>query len=355
MARRGLLLINLGTPKSTEVEDVRSFLREFLSDPWVIDSPAPARLALVNLIICPIRGPKSAAAYRKVWTDEGSPLMVHAQALVRKVAALLPERRVALAMRYQQPSIASVLNELHGEGVHELTVLPLYPQRAGSTTETTIEKVRREAGRISAEFRLDFVPDFFDHPGFIDPQARLAAPLIEDSAPDAVVFSFHGVPESHLRRDDPKGSHCLWSRECCAAVGENNRGCYRAHCEATRRALVNKLGLDPRICHTSFQSRFGPQRWTQPATDTVIDALAERGAKRVVVLCPAFVADCIETIEEIGIELRHQFIEAGGEELVVVPCVNAEDDWAQGVVDIVNDYEAGSSSPAVARGSSSLG
>ncbi|MEZ6196938.1 MAG: ferrochelatase [Planctomycetota bacterium] len=349
MDDRGLLLVNLGTPASTEVADVRAFLAEFLGDPWVIDLPTPFRQALVRGIICPVRGPRSAEAYREIWTDEGSPLLVHSQRLAAKVAALRPERPVVLAMRYGKPSIAAGIAALRERGVRRVTLLPLFPQRSSSTTTTTVEAVRREIARSGGGMELDPILDFFAHPGFVRAQAAAARPLIEELAPERILASYHGVPEDYLRKDDPGGSHCLWSADCCATVGPENAGCYRAQCRATSRALAAELGRPETEVLTAFQSRFGSKRWTVPATDEVVVALARQGVRRLLVLCPAFVADCLETLEEIGLRLRETFLEAGGEAFAVAPCVNADDAWAEGVVAIVRDHEA-SSSPSSSRG-----
>lgn len=334
--RRGLLLVNLGTPDAPRTPEVRRYLREFLSDPRVLDIPALGRWALLNLIILPFRPAKSAEAYRKIWRAEGSPLLHHSRALEAAVrSALAGELEVELAMRYGNPSIASALERLEARGVSELTVFPLYPQYASSSTGSSLEAVYEQVGRAWNVQPLHVVPAFYDHPGFLDAFAEVGRPVVEEVQADHVLFSFHGLPERQvLKSDTSGGKHCLQSAGCCDRIGEANRFCYRAQCFATARGVAERLGLPKEKYTVSFQSRLGRTPWIKPYTDVVLPELAEKGVKRLAVFCPAFVADCLETLEEIGIRAEAQFKGAGGEALKLVPSLNASPLWVKTVVDL---------------------
>ncbi len=316
--RRGILVVNLGTPDAPETAAVRRYLRQFLMDARVVDIPTPARWMLVNLVIAPFRASKSAHAYRAIWTRDGSPLRVHSQALADALQERLGER-VALAMRYGAPSIAEGIARL-GE-VDRIVVVPLYPQYASPTTGSVLEEVYRVlAGRVWVP-PVDVLPPFFNDPGFLDVQARLAADAAAGA--DHVLFSYHGLPVRQVKAASPT---CQLGA-CCEAPSVPP-WCYRAQCLATTRGLVERLGLRPGQFTTSFQSRLGQAEWLGPATDVVVAELAGMGTKRLAVVCPSFVSDCLETLEEIGIRAKESFRAAGGEELRLVPCVNAETDWA---------------------------
>jgi ferrochelatase len=334
----GLLLCNLGTPDAPTPGAVRRYLREFLSDPRVFDMNRVARWLLLNLVILPTRPRKSAEAYRKIWTERGSPLLIHGEALLAAVRERLgAEWVVELGMRYGRPGTAAALARLRQAGVARVVVLPLYPQYAASTTASTVDEVRRLAASSWGSEALTFVGAFYEHPAFIDAFATVGRPVLEAERPDHVLMSFHGLPEQHLRKADRSGRHCLIAADCCARIGEANRDCYRAQCFATARALASRLGLADSSWSVSFQSRLGRTPWIRPYTDATIADLAARGKRRLVVLCPAFVADCLETLEEIGIRAREQFLAAGGEQLALVPSLNASPSWADAVVRIVRD------------------
>lgn len=340
MPTKGLMLVNLGTPDSTSVSDLRRYLREFLSDPRVIDINPIGRWLLLNLIILPFRPRKSAEAYEKVWTDQGSPLMVYGRQLQAKVAERLGDDvHVELAMRYQNPSIAAALDAFAGRGIDEIAVFPLFPQYSSAAFGSAVEKVYEEAGKRWDTPSIQIVPPYYEHPAMIEAFAGVARPVIDELAPDKVLMSFHGVPERHVVKSDQSedGSHCLEKIDCCAAITRVNRQCYRAQCFATARALADALGLAPSAWEVTFQSRLGRDPWIKPYTDERVEALAREGVKRVAVACPAFVADCLETIEEIGMQAREDFQAAGGEELRLVPSLNAEDAWADAVVRIVRE------------------
>ncbi len=331
--RKGVLLVNLGTPDAPQAGPVRRYLREFLSDPRVIDIPALARFLLLNLIILPLRPRKSAAAYATIWTDRGSPLLFHSRDLVEKVRAILgPETPVALGMRYGNPSIASAVEELERAGAADITCLPLFPQYSSAANGSAMEEVMRVVkGRWNVP-AIRVLGAFYDDPGFLDAFAQVARPQLDAFRPDFVLLSYHGLPERHMTKSDTTGGrHCLVASSCCDTLVEANKYCYRAQCFATTRGLVKRLGLTEGSYETTFQSRLGRTPWIKPYTDEFLPELAKRGVKRIAVLCPAFVADCLETIEEIGERALHDWKALGGEELTLVTSLNSEDVWAEWV------------------------
>ena len=346
----GLLLINLGTPDSPRPTDVRRYLREFLSDPRVIDIPGWKRWLVLNLFILPLRPRRSGEAYEKIWTDRGSPLRFHGEDLVRKVRQRLGDAAVVeLAMRYGRPSIASALERLRRADVDRIVVFPLYPQYSSAATGSSIEKVYRAAARLWNTPTLQMVPPFYDHPSFIECCVEVARPHLEEIDPEVVFFSFHGLPERQVHKSDDTGGHCLSSQDCCSRLVTANRNCYRAQCFATARLLAERLGIPPEKREVCFQSRLGRDPWIRPYTDELFVEHPRRGVKRAAVLSPAFVADCLETLEELGIRGVEQWREHGGEVLRVVPCLNAADAWADAVIAIAREHSSWLSpaSPAV--------
>ena len=335
----GLMLLNLGTPDSAQVSCVRRYLREFLSDPRVIDIPAISRFLLLNLVILPFRPKASARAYEKVWTDRGSPLMFHGTDLVDKVAhALGDDVQVELAMRYQNPSIVFALERFRAAGVDDIVVAPLFPQYSSAAWGSAVEKVFLEVGRRWNVPSIHVVPPFYDHPAFIAACATIARPVLDDLKPDRIVMSFHGLPERHmLKGDDAVGTHCLRRSDCCERITAANRNCYRAHSFATARALAAQLGLTADDYEVAFQSRLGRSPWIKPYTDLRVRKLAREGVKRLAVLSPSFVADCLETIEEIGMRAAADFVAHGGEELRLVPSLNSEPVWIDALLRILAD------------------
>ena len=339
--RTGALLLNLGTPDSPSVPDVRRYLREFLSDPRVIDIPALGRWLLLNLVILPFRPKKSAAAYAKIWTPEGSPLLVHSRALAEGVGeALGPDWVVALGMRYGQPTIASAVARLREANVSRLVVLPLFPQYSEAATGSALAKLAEEMQRSDYAPPLATIPAFYDAPGFTQSVASTAEESLRGFAADFVLFSYHGLPERHVRASDRSGAHCLASDSCCASIVEANRDCYRAQCFATTRAVAEILALEPERHATAFQSRLGRTPWIQPFTDHILVALAARGIKRLAVICPSFTADCLETLEEIGIRAAEQWRDLCGGQLELIPAVNARPDWARAVAEMLRGARA---------------
>lgn len=321
----GVLLINLGTPRSPSTGDVRRYLREFLSDPRVIDLRAPLRFALVNAVIAPFRARRSAAAYRKIWDEKtGSPLLAHGRALREALARELgPGFEVELGMRYGEPSLAGALDRLCAAAVARIVVLPLFPQYASSSLGSALARLYELAAARTNVPGLVVRGEFYDAQGFVAAAAEIARPRLSAFHPDHVLFSYHGLPERHVRASDPSGGHCLVSASCCDAIGPANAHCYRAQCAGTTRALAGALGLAEGAFSLSFQSRLGRTPWIRPWTDVRLPELARAGAKRLAVLCPSFAADCLETLEEIGMRGREQWRAAGGEALELVPCVNA--------------------------------
>ncbi|EHY78940.1 ferrochelatase [Stutzerimonas stutzeri ATCC 14405 = CCUG 16156] len=331
MTEQALLLVNLGSPASTEVADVRRYLNQFLMDPYVIDLPWPLRRLLVSLILIK-RPEQSAHAYASIWWPEGSPLVVLSRRLQEAVKPHWTQGPVELAMRYGEPSIETTLTRLAGQGINQVTLAPLYPQFADSTTTTVIEEARRVIRERGLSLQLSILQPFYDQPEYLEALAASARPHLEQDF-DHLLLSFHGLPERHLHKVDPTGSHCLKSDDCCQrAEGAVLASCYRAQCMRTAAGFAAKAGLRDDQWSVSFQSRLGRAKWIEPYTEARLDELAERGVKKLLVMCPAFVADCIETLEEIGDRGREQFVEAGGEELVLVPCLNTHEDWVQTLV-----------------------
>lgn len=340
--KRGLMLVNLGTPDTTKTGDVRRYLREFLSDPRVIDISPWRRWLLLNLFILPFRPQKSAEAYRKIWTHSGSPLLLHGFDLVEKLStALGGEMQVELGMRYQNPSIRAALSRFCEAGIDHIIVFPLFPQYSSAAWGSAVEKVFVEAGRLWNLPTIQVVPPFYEHPGFIEACASVARPVLADLNPDRVLMSFHGLPERHVHKSDESGgAHCLSSDTCCDKIVSANRYCYRAQSFATARALASNLGLDAGEYEVTFQSRLGRSPWIRPYTDIRINELAAAGIKRVAVLSPSFVADCLETLEEIEIRALYDFRKHGGEELRLVPSLNSNDQWVRAVLDMARDAYA---------------
>jgi ferrochelatase len=329
----GVLLVNLGTPDAPRPAEVRRYLREFLLDPRVIDIHPAGRWPLVQVIAL-TRAGKSAGAYQKIWGEDGSPLLVNSLALRDGVRAKLETTAVELGMRYGRPSIDTALAALHDHGCDHLVVVPLYPQYAASSTGSSLEKVYAAASERWNTPYVTVVPPFFDHPTFLDSFAELARARLDEFDADHLLLSFHGLPERHMRKS-AEGPRCLSNQSCCDELVDENRNCYRAQCFATARGLMERLdGFADRhtIC---FQSRLGRDPWIKPYTDKILVERAKAGDRRLAVMCPAFVADCLETLEEIAIRARDDFMAAGGEDLVLIPSLNAEPGWVDGVVQLV--------------------
>lgn len=333
MSDHALLLANLGSPRSTSVSDVRSYLNQFLMDPYVIDIPWPLRRLLVGIILV-TRPAKSAEAYASIWWPEGSPLVVISEQLTEAVRPLWPHGPTRLAMRYGEPSISTRLQELAQQGVKTVTFAPLYPQFADSTTTTAIKEAQQCIAQHKLAIKLNIVAPFYADPRYIDALAKSAEAELQQDF-DHLLLSFHGLPESHLKKLDPTGSHCLSDKSCCATASQAVLDtCYRAQCMRSAELFAQAAGLKPEQWSVAFQSRLGRNKWIEPYTDATLEELAARGVKKLLVMSPAFVADCIETLEELGIEGRAEFLAAGGEELVLIPCLNAQEHWAHALTEI---------------------
>lgn len=336
----GVLLVNLGTPDAPTTPAVRRYLAEFLSDPRVVDIPAVARWLLLHGIILRVRPSQSAAAYRSIWTDAGSPLLVYSRALQEGVQQRLGDGYVVeLAMRYGQPSLADAIERLLAHDLERLLILPLFPQYASATTGSVLERAFELLQQRHVVFPVETMGAFYDAPGFIDALATVTRETLAAHSPDFVLFSYHGLPERQVRKAESDTSLCDMQAPC-PAVGPGNRYCYRAQCFATTRRVIERLGLDAERTGVSFQSRLGRTPWTRPYTDFELPELAKRGIKRLAIACPAFVSDCLETLEEIGIRAREQWLELGGEELFLVPGLNDHPVWMEAVTDMVRQRMA---------------
>ena len=335
-AKTGVLLVNLGTPDSTATGDVRKYLREFLMDGRVIDFPFIPRWMLVNLIIAPFRAPKSAHEYTKLWTERGSPLLFHTVDLKEKLVQKLDPNlyQVEMAMRYQSPSIAEGLEKLNKANVKKIIVISLFPQYASATNGSVVDKVMEIARTWQIIPNITFVNNFVEHPLFLEAWAELGREMLEKESYDAYLFSYHGLPERQIRKGSVDG-YCQLSDKCCAQYTKKNQFCYRSQCFLTTRLIVEKLGLPTDKVVTCFQSRLGKDPWIQPYTEDRIKELATKGAKKVLVFSPAFVADCLETTVEVGQEYKEQFEELGGERWDLVPSLNSRDTWVDCVKDLV--------------------
>lgn len=319
----GLLLLQLGSPTAPTPKAVYKFLVEFLNDPLVIDIPWLARQALVRGIIAPLRSRRVAEAYSSIWTNEGSPLIVHTQSFADKVKNILDRRfDVRWALRYGQPSIEGRLTDWD---IDELFIVPLYPQYALSSSQTAIDKVKEVLRKQGREVRLRVLRDFFNEPEFIHSQTLTIQAAAGEFKPDHYLMSFHGLPEHHVTKLHPK--RCLVKPGCCEKVGKSNRWCYRAQSMATARALKAALNISAEEMTVGFQSRLGNRPWIQPFTDQILPRLVEDGVRRLLVTCPSFVSDCLETLEEVQIRLREQFLSLGGTDLILVPSLNSQDYW----------------------------
>lgn len=323
MSKKGVLLVNLGSPDSPSVSDVRSYLREFLMDGRVLDAPWPIRFGIVHFAILPSRPKQSAEAYHTIWTPQGSPLIVAG----KKVQAELQRRTkmpVELGMRYKNPSIQHALASLRDQGVDETLLIPLFPHYAMSSYETAVVRVQELVPKIAPGMKLTVQPPYYDDPDYIKALVGSVSEYFKQNY-DHLLFSFHGVPERHLRKSDPTKCHCLANENCCDVDSPAHATCYRAQCFKTVAAFVRMAGITK--YSIAFQSRLGRDPWLKPYTDEELGRLANDGVRRLLVICPAFVADCLETIEEIGIRAKETFIEAGGKELVMVPCLNDHPLW----------------------------
>jgi ferrochelatase len=324
----GLLLTNLGTPNSADVTDVCRFLCKFLTDKRVIDIPVLIRYLLVYGLIVPLRAKKSAHAYQLIWSEQGSPLLFHSENLVYQLQkAVGTQCKIALGMRYGQPSINNAINKL--KDCESITILPLYPQYSSAATGSSVEEVMRVIATQEVIPSLMIIRDFYLHPAYITAQAQIIKAHLNDH--EHLLFSYHGIPERQIRKSGCKNA----CPEICPPISENNQTCYKAQCHQTSVLLAKELKLSPNQYSTAFQSRLGKTPWIKPYTDEVLDKLAAKGIKKLTISCPSFVADCLETLEEIGIRAREQWLKLGGEQFTMIPCLNSDDRWINAILEIV--------------------
>lgn len=328
--KNGLLLINLGTPNSTHLRDVKRYLREFLTDKRVIDIPCLIRYMLVYGVIVPFRAKNTAHAYKAIWTKQGSPLRCHSENLVTNLRHILGAQfKISLGMRYGTPSIEQAIHDL--KECETITVLPLYPQYSSAATGSSIEEVMRVLSNMEIIPSVHIIRDFYQHPAYISSQAQLIKQHTHDK--DHLLFSYHGIPERQIHKSTCK-KICAGF---CAPISPNNQGCYRAQCYQTSNLIAQELKLPPNQYSTSFQSRLGKTPWIKPYTDEILRNLIEQGVHHLAVVCPSFVADCLETLEEIGMRAKEQWLSLGGKEFTVVPCLNTNEHWIHGIANIVQN------------------
>lgn len=322
MPKRAVLIVNLGSPDSTSVADVRRYLREFLGDERVLDLPAPLRWLLLEAIILPRRPKKTAHAYSKVWTPQGSPLIATTESVRGKLSqALAGAVPLHVAMRYGNPSIAAAVAALAKEGCEEVLLFPQYPHYAMASWETVVVRVYEEAARLAPSMRVACVQPFFCDADYIGMLHAVAAPQLAKPY-DHLLFSYHGIPERHLRKADSSHAHCTVVADCCTTCSPAHATCYRAQCTRTTSEFAKRAGLDPSRYSISYQSRLAGEPWLTPFTDFELARLPKAGVKRLLVMCPSFLADCLETLEEISMAGRETFLNAGGQQFEKISCPN---------------------------------
>ena len=334
--KKVILLVNLGTPASPSVSDVRRYLKEFLSDPHVIDVPALLRWAIVNLFVLPFRPKQSAEAYRSIWTEQGSPLLWHTEALAEQLQQYLGENYVVrVAMRYGQPALRVCLNQLISEGAKKITLLPLFPQYATATTGSIKQVVFDcfASNKLSPE--LTFIDSFYDDPGFIQSWVQQIQVGNGLAADEHLLLSYHGLPWRQIHKAEKEVSEACQQGHPCPSISSANAGCYRAQCYATSRAIVAELRLTDEAYTVAFQSRLGRTPWITPYTDELLPKLIERGVKKLVIASPSFAVDCLETLEELGIRAEEQWGELGGESFRLIPCLNSSSTWVRSLAGLL--------------------
>ncbi|WP_248724676.1 ferrochelatase [Seonamhaeicola sp. ML3] len=335
--KKGILLVNLGSPDSPDPKDVKKYLGEFLMDERVIDIPYTARALLVRGIILKTRPKASAAAYKKIWWEEGSPLIVISERLQDKIQKQV-DVPVALAMRYGSMTIEKGLRELVDQGVDEVLLFPLYPQFAMATTETILVKAEELRKLHFPNLKIDSVPAFYNRADYIEVLANSIKHHLQGKNYEHLLFSYHGVPERHIRKSDVTKSHCKIDGSCCATPSKAHEFCYRHQCLEVTRLVGEFLQLEEGTYSTSFQSRLGFDPWLQPYTDRTIERLGKQGTKNMAIVTPAFVSDCLETLEEIAMEGEEIFHEVGGDQFTTIPCLNDDDDFVNLLSKWITDW-----------------
>ena len=341
---KGVLLVNLGSPESPTAKDVKPYLDEFLMDERVIDVPKILRNILVRGIILQTRPKKSAEAYAKIWWDEGSPLIVLSERFAEKVRQHT-KMPVALGMRYGTMTIKNALQELKDKGVNEILLVPLYPHYAMSSYETVVVKTMQVKEESFPEMKITTLPAFYKNEAYIKVLSESIADGLKDFDYDHILFSYHGIPERHIRKSDPTKFHCKIDGSCCNVNSVAHNTCYRHQVYDTTEMVKAYLGLSEEQVSTSFQSRLAGDPWLRPYTDYEFERLAKEGKKRLAVITPAFVSDCLETLEEIAMEGKEQFEEAGGEHYKHVPCLNDSDAWVELMAKWVNEWQINGALP----------
>ncbi len=338
MSENAILLVNLGSPASTSVEDVRAYLDEFLSDERVIDIPKIIQQLVLKCFILPKRPAKSAEAYKKVWTDRGSPLVVTSENL-QKLLQEQVSAPVELAMRYGTPSIPNAIANLKKQGVKNIFLVPLYPHYAMSSYETVVERVMDEVRTHASGIKVSTLQPFYNDPEYIEALYQNAKPYLDEGY-DHFLFSYHGIPVRHLTKADSSKAHCQVVEDCCRTCSPAHATCYKAQVTATSDAFIKRANLPEDKLSISFQSRLGREPWIQPYTDHVLTELPKKGVKKLIVMTPAFVSDCLETLEEIAMEGKSDFLEAGGEAFQMIPCLNEHPAWISFLKNKVDSWVA---------------
>ncbi|WP_313806151.1 ferrochelatase [Flavobacterium sp.] len=337
---KGVLLVNLGSPDSPNPKDVKPYLDEFLMDKYVIDVPYWLRALLVRGIILRKRPENSAEAYQKIWWEEGSPLIVLSKRMYEKVAqkVSLP---VSLAMRYGKPSIETGLQELYDKGVRDVLLFPMYPQYAMASTLTILVLAEEIRKKKFPDMKITDVPAFYNKPDYIKVLSDSMKKHLGDFEYDKLVFSYHGIPERHVRKTDATKKHKTFvtDKMCCEVGTPEAEFCYRTHCYETTRLVVEQLQIPEDKYYVTFQSRLAGDKWLEPYTDVVINDYPKQGVKKIAVVTPAFVTDCLETLEEIAMRANEEFIENGGEQFLTIPCLNDDDHWCDVVANWINDWQ----------------
>jgi protoporphyrin/coproporphyrin ferrochelatase len=338
---KAVILMNLGSPDSTEVKDVRRYLDEFLMDGRVIDKPWLFRALLVKGIIVPFRAPKSAEAYKSIWTKAGSPLIVISKEL-RGALAKEVDEPVAIAMRYGNPSPRQAYDQLLAKhpDLDEVILVPMYPHYAMSSYETAVEYAKEQHRKGGYQFKLTTIKPYYDNEQYLEALCESMRPYLE-GAYDHILFSYHGVPERHIYKGDITGRHCLKVANCCETPSPAHKYCYRHQCRVTTKRVVERLGLPEGKWSMSFQSRLGREEWLKPYTAARLEELPKEGVKKLLVVCPAFVSDCLETLEEIAVEGKETFLHAGGESFEMIPCLNVHPLWVSAMAKWIEEYKAG--------------
>ena len=322
--KTGVLLINLGSPKELTKKSVRKYLKVFLSDDYVLDLPKILQQIILRVFILPFRPKKTLEAYELIWTPEGSPLIISTESIAKKLSSKTGWD-VDYAMRYEDPSIENALLNFKNKGIYKIIVISLYPHNALATTITTEMETRIVAYKLSEDFELVFTKPFFDNEIYINAIANTIKPCIEKASFDKIVFSYHGIPKRQAKKTDETGEHCFSDSNCCEIAGDGSKDCYRSHTRIASDLTAKKLGLSDDQWEVAYQSRLGPG-WLTPFTDKRLAELPEEGKKNIAVLCPSFISDCLETLEEIDIRGRKTFFDAGGEIMTYIPCLNDSED-----------------------------